>query len=85
MRVLLDTHIWIWNLAGSERLPDGFRTILSEEASEVWLSPISVWEALILAERGRISLLPDPKIWVQEALELSATHDCAKIVLDPWG
>ena len=68
MRVLLDTHIWIWNLAGSERMPERFRAILSEEATEAWLSPISVWEATILAARGRISLLPDPETWVEEAL-----------------
>jgi hypothetical protein len=30
--------------------------IIASEENELWLSPISVWETLILAEKGRLEL-----------------------------
>lgn len=68
MKLLVDTHIWIWNLAGSKRIPVAFRKAIASDKTEAWLSPISVWETLVLAEKGRIRLKPDPISWVQEAL-----------------
>lgn len=69
MKLLLDTHIWIWNLAGSERLPEYFRETINQNKTEVWLSPISIWETLILAEKGKLKLEPDSFVWVREALK----------------
>ncbi|MCD6569592.1 MAG: type II toxin-antitoxin system VapC family toxin [Deltaproteobacteria bacterium] len=69
MKLLLDTHVWIWYLAGCERLPMRFRYIISSSNTEVWLSPISVWETLVLAKKGKISLMPDPLRWVDKVLK----------------
>ncbi len=69
MKLLLDTHIWIWNLAGSDQLPVRFRDIIASDKTEVWLSPISIWETLALAKKGRIHLQPDSVAWVKEALK----------------
>ncbi len=35
--------------------------------NELWLSPISLWETLLLAERGRIEFEADPLAWIREA------------------
>jgi len=67
---LLDTHIWYWHLGGSDRLPPGLRRLVERSPEEVWYSPISVWELGVLAERGRLELLPDARGWIQDALEL---------------
>jgi len=54
-----------------------------EMASEVWLSPISVWESLLLAERGRVVLEPDGPTWMRKVLRATAfreaplTHEVA--------
>ena len=69
MRLLLDTHIWIWNLMSPEKLSDIVIKALENEKNEIWLSPISVWEALILIEKGRIILNIPPEQWVEQALE----------------
>lgn len=69
MKILLDTHVWIWNLAGSEKLPLKFKKIIESEENEIWLSAISVWEAIVLGETGRLELKPDPFSWVREALQ----------------
>jgi PIN domain nuclease of toxin-antitoxin system len=35
----------------------------------VWLSPISVWEALVLTEKNKINLLYDSKLFTREAFQ----------------
>ena len=69
MRILLDTHIWIWYLSGSARLPKRYRESLNRDNNQIWLSPISVWETLVLAEKGKLSLRPEPISWIQQSLK----------------
>jgi len=68
VRLLLDTHIWLWSFLQPERLGSRVAAELESADNELWLSPISVWEALLLAERGRIRLLPSPERWILDAL-----------------
>jgi len=77
VRLLLDTHIWLWILAAPDRLGRKVRRLLEPGKSEVWLSPISVWELLVLAERGRVRLDADPRSWVAEALEKAPFEEAA--------
>ena len=83
MRFLLDTHIWLWSLLEPSRLGRKTRAAMVNPKSELWLSPISVWETLILAEKGRIELSPTPTQWIAKALEASPlrqatlTHEVA--------
>lgn len=73
MRILLDTHIWLWRLLEPERLGRDLAELLAEPGHELYLSPISVWETLVLARKGRLALEPDPAAWVHAALRKSAT------------
>ena len=75
MKLLLDTHIWIWYLLGNERLSQTLRGAIANENNELWLSPISVWETLILAEKGRIVLKPDPPTWILNSLQQLDTKE----------
>lgn len=68
MGLLLDTHIWLWGLLDPDRLSSGVRQALASRREELGLSPISIWEALILAERGRLTLEPDPRSWLRKAM-----------------
>jgi PIN domain nuclease of toxin-antitoxin system len=72
---LLDTHIWIWGLLEPERLSTGARSVLEDSASELWLSPISVWEATLLAQRGRLEPEGDPVEWIERALREMPIRD----------
>ena len=69
--MLLDTHIWLWSLLDPGRLSGAVRALLASPAETLGLSPVSVWEAMLLAERGRIALEPDPKRWVDRALSVT--------------
>lgn len=83
MRLLLDTHIWRWSVSAPEKLGKRLRTALGRPATELWLSPISTWELLVLAERGRIRFALEPRRWVAEALsrtpakEATLNHEVA--------
>lgn len=69
VKLLLDTHVWLWALLEPERLAPKVRDLLTAPDTELWLSPISVWEALLLAERGRIQVQDSPSIWVDQLLQ----------------
>jgi PIN domain nuclease of toxin-antitoxin system len=67
-KYLLDTHIWLWAQLEPERLSPKVREALDEPGSEIHLSPLSVWEAITLARKGRLDLGPDPAAWTDRAL-----------------
>ena len=68
MNLLLDTHIWIWSKLEPKRLGRRVTRELSDTANQLWLSPVSVWEALALMQKGRIRVA-DPFAWVERAAE----------------
>lgn len=70
LKVLLDTHIWLWYLLGDEKLSTNLQVIISSEKNELWLSPISVWETLVLAEKGRLELDSEAITWVKRYLRI---------------
>ncbi|HMK64968.1 MAG TPA: type II toxin-antitoxin system VapC family toxin [Thermodesulfobacteriota bacterium] len=69
MNLLLDTHIWIWGLLEPEHLRPKVVRVLKNPANDLWLSPISIWEFLILVEKGRIILESDPNLWLEKVLK----------------
>ncbi len=79
LKLLLDTHIWLWLALDPSRLGPRVQRELIDPESEKWLSPISAWEALLLHRKGRVNLEADPAAWVSEArnrfLEAPLTHD----------
>jgi PIN domain nuclease of toxin-antitoxin system len=72
VRLLLDTHVWLWRLLEPERISTSAEERIASRESELFLSPISTWEALVLARKGRIALTPSPSEWVLDALRRSA-------------
>ncbi len=69
MRLLLDTHIWVWSVLEPDRLGKRVRQILGSPEHELWLSAVSSWEALLLHKKKRIYLDTDPVQWVQLAAQ----------------
>lgn len=67
MKLLLDTHIWVWGLAAPERLSKRIAGALEDAENELWLSPVSVWEVLILVEKRRLVLPKDPVRWIRDS------------------
>ncbi len=47
MRILLDTHIALWAVTDSPRLPQTARALLTDPGNEIWVSAASIWEISI--------------------------------------
>lgn len=77
LRLLLDTHVWLWSRLAPERLAGRHARELADARNELWLSPISVWETLLLAERGRLELAGEPAAWIRRALESVPLREAA--------
>ena len=80
MKLLLDTHIWIWLLQSPHRIGPHTVKALADPANELWLSSVSTWEALTLHRKGRIRLPGNLADWLTQALagirqRVSLTHE----------
>ena len=54
MRILLDTHILIWALLGSRRLPTEAAAALTDGRNEVFFSAANIWEIAIKRQLRRV-------------------------------
>ncbi len=68
MKVLLDTHVFLWSLLEPGRLNSKAKKLLSNSQNQLFLASISIWEILILAEKKRILLDKPAPIWIREVL-----------------
>ena len=59
MRILLDTHCWLWWLSTPDRLGEEVRRSVEDPANDVFLSAASSWEIAIKYALGKLPL-PEP-------------------------
>lgn len=69
MKVLLDTHVWLWWLLGSERLNATELKALDQLAASgnVCLAAMSLWEAQMLQAKHRLTLNRPFPVWLRQA------------------
>ena len=67
MRILLDTHAFLWWLAGSERLSEAARRAIANDANSIFVSAASAWG---IATKYRLGRLPGA---VAVALDMAAS------------
>ena len=64
MRILLDTHVFLWHLTDDPRLPASFLAAILDPTNEVYLSVASVWEAVIKYYAGKLPLPRSPEVFL---------------------
>jgi len=69
MKLLLDTHIFLWFISGDSRLPAGFRDSICDPDNTVFLSVVSLWEAIIKFQLGKLPLPEPPEIYLLKQRE----------------
>jgi PIN domain nuclease of toxin-antitoxin system len=82
VKLLLDTHCWLWWFAEPERLNETAVAQVTDEANEVWLSVASVWEMGIKVTIGKLGLPESLETYVAsrmkrlgaKSLEITASH-----------
>lgn len=70
MKLLLDTHVWLWLAAGDRRLPLRHARRIARAARDgsLFVSPISAWEVALLEQKNRIRLGRSVDLWLDDAL-----------------
>lgn len=68
--IILDTHIWVWNVQGDKRLTkDQQELIRRHESDEIGICAISLWEVAKAVELNRLRLSIPVKDWFVIALD----------------
>jgi len=57
MRILLDTHIFLWFISADARLSESMRMGIQEPENQVFLSSVSVWEVIVKHQLGKLPCL----------------------------
>src|SRR5271154_2893571 len=66
VKLLLDTHIWLWSVLEPERRSHRVAREIQDPANQLWLSAISVWELIMLWQNGRMVAGKDIQTWIPD-------------------
>jgi PIN domain nuclease of toxin-antitoxin system len=79
VRVLLDTHSFLWWVHGDDRVSDTAREIISDEDNEIFFSVASAWEIAIKAGVGKLDIPRGPERFIARHTKL---NDFAVLPID---
>ncbi|MGJ5673208.1 MAG: type II toxin-antitoxin system VapC family toxin [Nostochopsis sp.] len=79
MRILLDTHIFLWFISGHTHLSTDVRNAIRDPDNEVYLSSVSIWEAIVKYQLGKLPLPEPPETYLPKQRDL---HQIASFALD---
>lgn len=79
MKILLDTHIFLWFISGDIKLSTDVRDVIRDRDNEVYLSAISVWEAIVKYQLGKLPLPEHPETYLPQQRDL---HQIVSLSLD---
>jgi PIN domain nuclease of toxin-antitoxin system len=68
MRLLLDTHTFLWFVAGSSSLSPTARSLIEDTSNQPLLSVASIWEMVIKLSLGKLSLAQPLDVFVTEQM-----------------
>ena len=79
MKLLLDTHIFLWFISGDQRLPEDKREYICDPDNDIYLSVVSIWEAIIKYQLGKLPLPEPPEKYLPIQRE---RHEILSLPLD---
>jgi PIN domain nuclease of toxin-antitoxin system len=79
MKLLLDTHIFLWFISGDQRLSDPLRNSIRNPDNEVYLSVVSVWETIVKYQLGKLPLPESPETYLPKQRD---RHQIVSLNLD---
>ena len=88
MRILLDTHVWLWSQEVQERFGSEAQSMILNEDNALFISSISSLEIARLAWGGRLTLAGHLRTWVSESLQalhaetVPVTHEIALVAYE---
>ena len=79
MKIVLDTHIFLWFISGDAQLSTDVRDAIRAPDNEVYLSAVSVWEAIVKYQLGKLPLPEHPETYLPKQRDL---HQIVSLSLD---
>lgn len=79
MKILLDTHIFLWFISGDSKLSADVRDVVRDPDNEIYLSVVSVWECIVKHQLGKLPLPEPPEIYLPKQRDI---HQIASLELD---
>jgi PIN domain nuclease of toxin-antitoxin system len=79
MKLLLDTHVFLWYIAADPKLPVRFRQAVQDPTNDVYLSVASVWEAVVKFAIGKLPLPASPAVYLPRQRD---AHAIATLPID---
>ena len=90
MRLLLDTHLWVWLATDPSKLSRAARDVFDDEANALFFSVVTIWEVAIKSALGRRDFAADPALLLDylrrgpfEELPVLAEHTLPLTILPP--
>ena len=68
MRLLVDTHVFLWSAVSPSKLAPETRAAIEDGANEVRVSTVTFWEIALKQSLGKLDLPRPAEIWVPEVL-----------------
>lgn len=75
MRLLVDTHCWLWISAAPERFSYGAHAVLVDPRVELLVSAVVAWEIAIKVQIGKLELPEPPAEYMARRLERHAATE----------
>ncbi len=79
MKLLVDTHVFLWYITADPKLPMAFRAAIQDPANEAFLSVASVWETVIKYGLGKLTLPAPPEEYLPRERE---QHQIASLPIE---
>lgn len=79
MRILLDTHVFLWYINASPQMPAATLQMLRDPRNTIYLSAVSVWEASVKYHLGKLTLPHAPALYLPAQ---RALHGIVALSLD---
>ena len=64
MRILIDTHIFLWLIDDDKRLSTEFRQVIHDLNNDIFLSVVSIWECVIKYQIGKLDFPSSPETYL---------------------
>jgi PIN domain nuclease of toxin-antitoxin system len=71
VRVLIDTHIFIWYIQNSDRLPNSVAALINDGRNDILFSVASIWEMAIKQSTGKLNLGLPYSSFIEEQMRLN--------------
>jgi PIN domain nuclease of toxin-antitoxin system len=75
LKLLLDTHIWVWTVSDLRKISRRVASALQDSRNQLWVSPVSTWEMVLLYGKGRLKLEGGPEAWIQKSVALMSLRE----------